>query len=231
MSKQTLTHLQRELRAVLVEPGCPLCRLVARDEKTFLDMLTYERMIDIPTREALQKARGMCTRHAQDWRALKGSALPIALVYHVAVKDLLRDTESPPGRGVFRKPVTGAQVAAQLAPTGPCPVCVLGEETAARYGAVLLNDIKEPEVQAALAQAGGLCIPHLRFVLARAGLSGKGPELLEVHRRIWIALQGELEEFLRKNDYRFVDEPMGAERDSWLRALYLLAGVLAPEEK
>jgi hypothetical protein len=33
------------------------------------------------------------------------------------------------------------------------------------------------------------------------------------------ALQAELEEIVRKNDYRFRGEPWGPERDAWLRAL------------
>ncbi len=36
----------------------------------------------------------------------------------------------------------------------------------------------------------------------------------------------ELDEFIRKNDYRFRDEPWGQERDAWLRALNALAGGL-----
>ena len=229
MSNQQLTPLQCELREVLQQPGCPLCHLVARAEQTFLDSLTYERIIDVPTREALQQSRGMCARHARDWRALKGSALPIALVYHAGIKDLLRDTESEPGRGLFRKPVTGAQLAQQLDASVPCPVCQLGEQTAARYGGVLLDDINDAEVQAALEACGGLCLTHLRLVLRHAGLSGKAKTLVAVQRRIWAALHDELSEFLRKNDYRFTSDPMGAERDSWLRALHILSGM--PLEK
>ena len=36
------------------------------------------------------------------------------------------------------------------------------------------------------------------------------------------ALVAELEEFVRKNDYRFRDEPWGGERDAWRRALLRL---------
>lgn len=38
-------------------------------------------------------------------------------------------------------------------------------------------------------------------------------------------LLAELKEFMRKSDYRFTGEPMGAEGDSWTRAVAWVTGV------
>jgi hypothetical protein len=63
-------------------------------------------------------------------------------------------------------------------------------------------------------------------VLAR-GAPGPAPaQLVAAQRAIWSRLNDELEEFLRKNDYRFQKEPFGAERDSWQRAISALSGQL-----
>ena len=43
-------------------------------------------------------------------------------------------------------------------------------------------------------------------------------------RAVWERLNGELEEFLRKSDYRFQKEPFGAEKDSWQRAISAISG-------
>ncbi len=63
-------------------------------------------------------------------------------------------------------------------------------------------------------------------MLAR-GAPGPAPaQLVAAQRAIWSRLNDELEEFLRKNDYRFQKEPFGAERDSWQRAISALSGQL-----
>ncbi|MBN1920116.1 MAG: hypothetical protein JW892_02630, partial [Anaerolineae bacterium] len=81
------------------------------------------------------------------------------------------------------------------------------------------------EVCAALIQGGGLCLPHLRLTLQASGPAAGYRALLTAQREAWSALMAELDEFIRKNDYRFQHEPMGDERDAWLRALDALVGV------
>ena len=72
----------------------------------------------------------------------------------------------------------------------------------------------------------GLCLPHFRDVLAQPA-PGPAPALLVAAQgAIWSRLDGELEEFLRKSDYRFQKEPFGAERDSWQRAVSAVSGQL-----
>ncbi len=49
--------------------------------------------------------------------------------------------------------------------------------------------------------------------------------LVNAQRRIWVRLVGQLSEFIRKNDYRFVCEPWGEESDAWLRAIAAVSGM------
>jgi hypothetical protein len=51
-----------------------------------------------------------------------------------------------------------------------------------------------------------------------------GQILLDLTLEKWQKLNDELTEFIRKNDYRFSKEGMGAERDSWKRAAAALVG-------
>ncbi len=219
--------LQAELQETLEQGGCPLCRLTARAEKAFLASLTYERILDLGTREELKRSRGMCLRHARAWREVHGSALGIAIVYEITIKDLLRDTElelESPLKFWETRP-TPAQLAEELEPLALCPACQRGADTAARFANVLLQDIHQESVRVALEQAGGLCLPHLRLTLTTRGSVEAKHLLLAVERRAWASLRIELQEFIRKNDYRFRDEPQGSERDSWLRALDALVGL------
>jgi hypothetical protein len=71
-----------------------------------------------------------------------------------------------------------------------------------------------------------LCLPHLRTVLSlpRAGQAYEA--LIGAQRAVWLRLMAELDEFIRKNDYRFVHEPMTEEEStSWTRALDAVVGL------
>jgi hypothetical protein len=48
--------------------------------------------------------------------------------------------------------------------------------------------------------------------------------LVEVQQAVWQRLRADLQEFIRKNDYRFKNEGSGPEDDAWLRAIEAVAG-------
>jgi hypothetical protein len=207
--------------------GCPLCRLADRAERHFIDSLSYERVLDLKTRAALQASRGLCASHIRQWQTLQGGALGVAIVYRVAVLDLLRETETSlqPSGGFLRRGCDAAQLARDLESSGPCPVCEIGHSTAQRFAELLLKDIPAAEVQALLQACGGLCLPHLRLTLSQPGAGKASRPLLEAQRAAWQTLMGEMDEFIRKNDYRFRHEALtDAEADSWIRAIDALVG-------
>ncbi len=218
-----------ELRGAMDGWGCPLCRLVAKAEMTYLDSLNYERVLDFNTWDALQASRGMCEPHSRAWERLSGCALGLAMVNRVVLLNLQRATDpkkSPAKSGLFRRAATPAHLAEALESSGECPACTLAADTATRFADVLLKDIRESESQALLRESGGLCLPHLRLTLARPGARRGESDLIAVHREVWAALMAELEEFIRKNDYRFQGEKMTpGESTSWRRALDISVGL------
>ena len=48
--------------------------------------------------------------------------------------------------------------------------------------------------------------------------------LTEIQSAINQRWLGELDEFIRKNDYRFMSEGFGSEGDAWIRAIERLSG-------
>jgi len=228
MRDKTLSPLQIELREAMVAWGCPLCRLANRAERAFIDSLNYERVLDLKTRDALKASRGLCASHTRQWRALQGSALSMAIVYRISVLDLLRDTDSRKQNKTSllrRGGKEATQLAATLESSVPCPACEIGEGTVQRFADLLLKDIVMQDMQALLRECGGLCLPHLRLTLSRPDAAKTYKLLIAVHRDIWETLMGELEEFIRKNDYRFRHEPLTEkEADAWIRALDVIVG-------
>ncbi len=227
-SRHELAPLQMELREAMGQWGCPLCRLSQKAEHAFIASLSYERVLDLKTRDALKASRGLCAHHTRVWQRLQGSALGLAIVYRVSLLDLLRDTEPnvSPSRALFRRKGRGPDAAETLEPSGPCPACEIARGAVERFGGLLAKDIEDPEVQKLLRSAGGLCLPHLRDTLRLRGAGRHAGTLIRVHREAWGQLLGELEEFIRKNDYRFTHERMTPEEEtSWSRALDVLVGL------
>lgn len=220
--------LRAELHDAMEGWGCPLCRLAARAEQAYVASLSYERVLDPATRDALKASRGLCPAHTRDWQHLQGSALGVAIVYRVTLLDLLRETEPGEATGglLQRKRKEAQALAERLEADGPCPACEVSRGAVARFGEVLLRELPSEDAEARLAACGGLCLPHLRTVLLLPGAGRAQEALIGVQRSVWLRLMAELEEFIRKNDYRFVEERMTeAEATAWTRTLDAIVGL------
>jgi hypothetical protein len=113
-------------------------------------------------------------------------------------------------------------IARALRRQSACPLCSYLNELGKVYVMALLDDVATQDGQAIYTDSVGLCLPHL---LAALQQGGAGLALVLQHQaQAWQGLEAELNEFVRKSDYRFSDEASGSERDAWRRALLLLSG-------
>lgn len=204
------------------EPNCALCRLARQSVERGVRLLFAEFVNDPKVRESWRRSGGFCSEHTVLAASL-GDALGIAILYIDLARLARERLASPPSRrlgswitdfGSKLKP------AGASAPRLPCPACALEYEAEARYAAALAAGLEhsDGEARTILETGAELCLPHLELTLAAAP-----PEVADRLRRRELerlaALEAELEEIVRKNDYRFRGEPWGAERDAWLRAL------------
>jgi hypothetical protein len=100
----------------------------------------------------------------------------------------------------------------------------LREQAEMLYLGVLLEHIRESEAAAAFRGSAGLCLVHLDRGAEMARNKAALNCLLKLERELLRALDADLSEFARKHDYRFRGEKVGAEGDSWIRAIGLVAG-------
>jgi hypothetical protein len=89
---------------------------------------------------------------------------------------------------------------------------------------VLLEGLAHEEMRAALEASPGLCVPHFLIALDRTRDPERQQYLIRLEEKRFRELLGELQEFCRKNDYRFRKEGFGKEGDSWARAVRMLTG-------
>jgi hypothetical protein len=192
--------------------GCPLCRVKQDAVIKFLETLFYEQVNELEMRERLRKSLGLCHEHA--WLAadgMQGNALGLAILYDDLLRVALQHLNEKSGKQRF-------------APTGKCPACEQRDSVGHRVLSVLTKYLAEDEMCEAMARSGGLCLSHLRLILEHLKDPSAQTALLSVQQEKMEKLRAELGEFIRKNDYRFIHEDFGAERDAWRRAVAMGAG-------
>lgn len=220
------------------EPGCPLCRLAEKSVTAYLGALMYELVNDPESRDQLRETLGFCNPHAHHLLTQTGSALGTGIIFRDVVNTIVKHLEGAqytPPRGVplhrlpealdRQRPAAASEAAVRaLSPRAPCPVCVQQEQMEVLTISALMAGLEDEKLPAALRGSAGLCLPHLRRALQAVRSQAAFDTLVAIARDRYAALRAELDEFIRKNDYRFQHEGMGAEGDSWKRAVSQMTG-------
>jgi len=227
------------LKEALRSRGCPICRIGEETGRRYLSSILHEFVNDLTFRLKLAESWGFCRSHAWGFLSLEqaryhGDGMSTANLgqWQVGrVLELLRQAEGLPARrqrvrwlGKGRDLETSLRP--RLAPTGECPACVSQRRSEEYALGVLLEHLgEEGEVTRLFRGSSGLCLPHLRAALEARDHEAGLTTLLDTQRRRLEELYGELEEYLRKHDYRFAHEPYGSEEDAHIRATEFLAGL------
>jgi hypothetical protein len=190
--------------------------LIAVSTERRLRFLFHEGLNDPDLRKDLRSSLGFCGRHAAE-AARIGHPLGIALLYN----DVLARAKERVGALA-----SGRRVSA----LAPCPQCIAEQKDEEHYIRALATDLQEESMQVDYERAYGLCFSHLEAVIAQA--SEEVSSFLGAQEDTRLSdLIHDLQEFIRKSDYRFSREPMGAEGNSWRRALEKVAGSLMGSQR
>ncbi len=227
-----------DLRDAMALPGCPVCRLKVDAVRRHIDNLLWESVNDSGVRYEIRQARGFCQQHA--WQLVEtGSSLGVVIIVHDVMQHILELLEmakfQPPPSNLrqrarralapSRAAPANADLLAELRPQAPCPVCVHAETTEQVLISTLVKElIGEDGLLAAFQASEGLCLHHLQQALAQTPDAAVFDALMSVQREIWQRLVEQLAELIRKEDYRFRNEPRGEETGASLRALAILSG-------
>ncbi len=228
------TQSHFDLLDMIAEPGCPVCAIGLRRVAHYIDAVNYDSVGDHGIRAQLRASLGYCNTHAHQWlhtafvlgtAKIYNEVLGLidddlrALQHHddafadrVAARLLHRDDDEDPA-------------AAIVAPTGSCPVCQHLADTETLLIRTLLRSLREePAFREAYQQSTGLCLPHLRMALAASADHDIFDLLRQRALDTQSTLRQQLQEIIRKHDYRFQHEPPGAEKGAAERAVAHVAG-------
>jgi hypothetical protein len=192
---------EHDLIEAFGQPGCPVCRLATEAVDAYLTSVCYEQVNDLDLREQLRSAGGFCRVHAERFVKQRLGQLASAIVYRDVLNTARKRLAAGNGSG-GRSKLAALFGGAKSRPTSPpCPGCEVEAEAEGRYLATLRNRLLDPKVRERYQAGDGLCLPHIDQALqadddgARA-LAGAAIEMLGT-------IVAELDEYIRKHDYRF----------------------------
>jgi hypothetical protein len=230
-------HIYFDLLGSLKEVGCPVCRLAYEMTDRYLASLLHEMVLDIEMRDHLREAQGFCQQHA--WQLVTHrDGLGTAIIYRDVLNTTLKKMGglSFDGTGRFavdrlrsalrpRSPEPGTRRAvAELEAKEGCLACATYGQMEEVYLGSLLEHLNMADLREEFRASSGLCLPHVRRALQLAKSEETFRQVLDLQGPIWEALRAELDEFIRKHDYRFTSEGFDDERDSWIRAVEAVIG-------
>lgn len=222
--------LYHELLEALQGEGCAVCRLARKAGDSYIRALIYEGVTDVKLREALRNARGLCHSHGWRMAGRRGSVLGTAIIYRDVVNTLVKALEARPGGArLFGR--GQPELSRALAASEDCPACVLERDAERRAVKILLNHTGDAAIAQAYQQAGGICLPHFQLALTQASQSGSSA-LADWQAQAWARLRNDLDELIRKHDYRFRSETVAEEEaDAWERAVAAVVGEAEPDRE
>jgi hypothetical protein len=235
--KITVYH---DLIAAMAQGGCPVCQLVDRGVRQYVDVFFYENITNVQRRAEIREARGYCSVHGS---MLIGHSrmLGTAIIQHDIINDTLREinrvlpaTEPHTAhtKAHSRSPLdelAGAPVRNGILnavkPRRLCPLCEYERDQEQVFIRTLINEMHEEAMREAFKKSSGLCLPHVQTAAQMRGLSAGGLKLaMQIERDILQALKAELDEYLVKSNGSYDYEGMGKEADSPARATKTVSG-------
>lgn len=220
------------------QPGCPLCRLAQSATARFLDNLFYEMVNDAGVRGQLRNSLGFCKPHTRLLlETLLRDPLGLTIIYHDVLNAILANLPPPdearrpaglldrllrrPPEEIAKRVKSTLQA---LTPRSPCPACHYQDQYTNSMLESLMTHLKTSALSQALEASDGLCLPHLRLALEKPASTNGYEKLMLIHQSKLQKLRDELAEFIRRSDYRFIEEGFGAEGNAYQRAMEMLVG-------
>lgn len=230
--KMADTLFVAEFRQACAARGCPFCTLAQWSARRYISNLLYEYVTAPDIHKRLADSRGFCNAHA--WllqyvaHAEEKDGMGVAIFYGSVVARLIEQLNGARARRRAGAGRMAGLISEQIRPSRPCLVCerqLEGERFVVRQ---FLDDLEEagPDslvIQTYL-QSAGACMPHLEELL-QAQPSDRAVEwLVDDQTRRLAQMAADLESYIRKHEVKHRDEPMGIERDSWVRVIEQCVG-------
>ena len=233
------------LDAYKTDCECPMCKLKILCEDQYLDTMLASAYME-PEWRIRSKETSFCTRHFELMFSRR-NRLGLALMTHTHMQEVIKSLEGilagkpSPKKGLFARRAKDdestmpARIRARI---DGCVICEQVETSLKRYGYTIAQlYFTNSEFQAMFEKSKGFCLPHLALVLELAEETLSASQF-DTFRKAAAAMElenlkrveGELEWFTLKFDYRNDGKPWGNSKDAPDRAINKLMGACVGEE-
>lgn len=236
------------LDAYKADCECPLCKLRILCEDQYVDTMLASAYME-PEWRVKSNETGFCTRHFElmfDRR----NRLGLALMTHTHMQEVIASLEkilegncagkkgllsSLRGPGKADENGMPAKIRARM---DGCVICEQVDKALTRYAYTIAQlYFTNSEFKAQFEQSKGFCLPHLALVLEMAEKTLSCAQLPAFQKAVAALemenlkrVEGELEWFTLKFDYRNDGKPWGNSKDAPERAINKLMGACVGEE-
>jgi len=198
-----------------------MCRVAHKADREYIWHFFDEGSDQGESIDAVRRACGFCAEHIETLRRIEidgmKSTLAISTMFADTFAGIAADLESLVPESPFHRT--------------PCPACANRDDMLRANARYLLDELAtNPARRDTFEASPGLCYGHFELVWNAAQSVEDRELILRVQQNAARSLLHDLREHVRKHDHKFRDEPKGAERDAWLRAIYLTAGWPPPAE-
>jgi Family of unknown function (DUF6062) len=173
--------------------------------------LLYESVTDSGIQAQLDQSFGFCWTHA--WQlARRNDILGTSMLHRALVQRFTVEAGSARRSRQSKKAMSRR----------PCMLCDTRDETARDTLSDLLTHLEDPDLRRRFEASDGLCHRHFDGALSQ----GAGQtELPRLQTECLARLVRQLDELIRKHDYRFMHEADQGEGNAWLRGVASISGL------
>jgi len=210
---------------------CPFCFMRDELEKGELNFVLGPSYMDDSVRRQTNE-KGFCPEHFRKLYAGK-NRLGLALMTHTHFSRVNKKVSGLIAnggikKGLFSKPDKNTKLSEYIGTLNrSCYICDKIGQTFELYIETFFHLWGQGgEIRDLFAESSGFCLPHLAVLMNSAaekldprGCSGFYGSLSEVQNRSMERIEGELDWFTKKFDYRYKDEPWNNSKDALPRAI------------
>ncbi|MBR1442469.1 MAG: hypothetical protein IJ583_02925 [Firmicutes bacterium] len=224
---------------------CPFCNMYKKLESDAVDYMLGPSYMEDDIRMDTNKT-GFCKDHYKKMYD-KQNRLGLALMLHTHIGEIngqlekmMKEPIKAEKKGFFSKNTEKNKISSYLDNiTDSCYICNRIDVTFERYFDTFFYLWKnKKEIREFVKESKGFCLEHFSKLADLGAKKLKGSEyeefmniIIPIEKENLKRLEGELEHFINKFDYKYKDEPWGTAQDSLIRGITKAASVFVEEEK
>lgn len=232
------------IEEALKQPGCPICRLGVDAASRTVDAFLWENVNDPVVRKPINDAYGFCPEHTRLLVAVEmassGPVLGVNIIYEQLGRLVGQELRQLSFRNraistvqTWWAQMTGRKVSLvrnrYLSAKNQCPVCLQQSQANINALTALFEELEEGNqlLWEQYQVSDGICLAHLRLGLDQ--LSARFPKsagrITEDTSRRLLQQSADMQEYIRKNNWAYRDEPITSEESlAWRKTLTFFTG-------